>query len=188
MNRYHRWYCSSDGWSKRLQSTILPWVVRDMDLGPDVLEIGPGPGLATNLLRQRTAQLTCIEIDDRLASALERRTAGGNVTVVHADATQMPFEDGRFTSAISMTMLHHVTSAPLQDRLLGEAFRVLKPGGIFVGSDSTTSLRFRLIHTFDTMTLVDPDTFAQRLERAGFVDAKIRAGKGAFRWQATKPL
>lgn len=187
MNRYHRSYCSSPKWARALKDSVVPWVLRDYDLGPDVLEIGPGPGLVTELLQGRAAKLTAIEIDERLARALAARMEGTAVTVVHGDGTRMPFEDGRFSAAVSMTMLHHVPSPALQDQLLAEAFRVLRPGGIFVGSDSTVTLRFRLAHLFDTMVLVKPESMAARLERAGFGEVSIRPGKGAFRWKAVKP-
>ncbi len=187
MNRYHRKFCSSAEWGATLESTVIPWVLRDYDLGQHVLEIGPGPGMATNVLRRKFESLTCIEIDDRPAESLGGRMQGTNVTVKQGDATAMPFADHTFSGAISMTMLHHVPSAALQDRLLAETFRVLKPGATFVGSDSTASLRFRFNHLFDTMVVVDPATFAQRLQRAGFVDATVREGKGAFRFRAVKP-
>ncbi|MBE7520369.1 MAG: class I SAM-dependent methyltransferase [Thermoflexaceae bacterium] len=187
MNRYHRYYCNSAKWAKRLGESVVPWVLRDYDLGTDVLEIGPGPGLVTDLLRQRLPALTAIEIDDRLAASLAERMRGTNVTVVHGDGAAMPFEDGRFSSALSMAMLHHVPSAELQDRLIAEAFRVLKPGGSFIGMDSTVSLRFRLYHLFDTMVPAEPGTFGARLERAGFTGVVVREGKGAFRWRAMKP-
>lgn len=187
MNAYHRRFCSSAGWSQTLQSTVLPWVLRDYNLGDSVLEIGPGPGLATDVLRHKYDRLTCIEIDDKLAGSLKARMQGSNVTVENADATEMPFEDSSFSGAVSMTMLHHVPSAQLQDKLLAETFRVLRPGATFAGSDSTISVRFRLVHLFDTMVVVDPDTFTQRLQRAGFTDVAIREGKGAFRFRALKP-
>lgn len=187
MNTYHRWYCRSAKWARQLEETVLPWVIRDYDLGADVLEIGPGPGLATDLLRTRYPRLICIEIDEKLATSLTERMAGSNVEVHQADATAMPFQDASFSGAISMTMLHHVPSADLQDRLLAETFRVLQPGGAFVGSDSTASLRFRIYHVFDTMVLVDPGSFAKRLEAAGFTDVAVREGKGAFRFRAKKP-
>lgn len=187
MNAYHRWYCRSAKWARQMEETVLPWVIRDYELGADVLEIGPGPGLATDLLRQHYPRLTCIEIDQKLASSLKERMAGTNVTVEQGDATAMPFADGSFSGAISMTMLHHVPSVELQDRLLAEAFRVLKPGGVFVGSDSTVNLKFRLYHLFDTMVVIDPGSFAKRLEAAGFTDVAVREGKGAFRFRAKKP-
>lgn len=187
MNRYHRWFCGSSGWASQLETTVIPWVLRDYPVGPELLEIGPGPGLATNVLRTRIPQLTCIEVDHALADALARRMEGTNVTIVEGDATKMPFEDARFDTAISMTMLHHVPSASLQDRLLAETFRVLRPGGAFYGSDSMTNLKFRLSHVFDTMVVVDPATFVRRLELAGFEEIAVREGKGAFRWRARKP-
>ena len=187
MNVYHRRFCSSAGWSQQLETTVLPWVLREYDLGQDVLEIGPGPGKATDVLRQRFERLTCIEIDSKLAESLAERMQGTNVDVRRGDATAMPFADGSFSGAVSMTMLHHVPSVALQDRLLAETFRVLRPGGVFVGSDSTLSMKFRLIHVFDTMTIVPPKTFEERLRRAGFIDTAVREGKGAFRFRAVKP-
>ncbi len=187
MNAYHRRFCRSAKWAQQLENTVLPWVTRDYDLGGDLLEIGPGPGMATNILKDRVPNLTAIEIDPRLAQTLKERLAGTNVDVVEGDATAMPFDDNRFSAAISMTMLHHVPSADLQDQLLRETWRTLQPGGVFVGSDSTVNLKFRLIHTFDTMVAVDPVTFATRLENAGFTEVAIREGKGAFRFRARKP-
>ena len=164
----------------------MPWVLAGADLGDAVLEIGPGPGLTTDVLRTRTARLTSVEIDPALAAALQRRTAGTNVTVVEGNATALPFEDGTFSGAVACTMLHHVPSAAAQDRLLGEVHRVLRPGARFVGSDSTTSLFFRLAHLFDTMVLVDPATFGRRLAHAGFRDVAVDCASGAFRFRATR--
>ena len=184
MNRVHRWYCRSGHWQRVVQDQLLPWVLGDADLGAEVLEIGPGPGLTTDLLRRRVTALTALEIDPRLATALRRRTAGSNVAVVGGDATAMPFPDAHFSGAVSCTMLHHVPSTTLQDRLLAEVRRVLRPGAWFVGSDSTPSLVFRLAHVFDTMVLVDPASFGARLTRAGFTEVTVRLGTGAFRFRA----
>jgi SAM-dependent methyltransferase len=187
MNLIHRWYCRSAGWRKVVHLYMMPGVIGDNDLGADVLEIGPGPGLTTDWLRERVPRLTAIEIDERLAASLKTRLAGTNVTVIEGDATAMPFPNASFSAAISFTMLHHVPSAELQDRLLAEACRVLRPGGIFIGSDSTPSLRWNLFHVFDTRTPVDPDTFAARLEAAGFAEAKVRRGPNYFSFSAVKP-
>jgi len=100
----------------------------------------------------------------------------------------MSFPDATFDGALSFTMLHHVPSEALQNRLLTEVARVLRPGGVFAGTDSLSSRSFRLLHLFDTMTLVDPDGFRERLERAGFDDVEIDVMKPyAFRFRARKP-
>jgi ubiquinone/menaquinone biosynthesis C-methylase UbiE len=167
---------------------MMPGVVGEKDLGDHVLEIGPGPGLTTDWLRERVPSLTAIEIDEKLAASLKARMEGTNVTVVEGDATAMPFPDASFSSAVSLTMLHHVPSAELQDRLLAEACRVLRPGGILIGSDSTPNFLWNVFHLFDTRTPIDPDGFAARLEAAGFADAKVRRGGSHFDFVATKPL
>ncbi len=187
MNLFHRWYCRTGHWRHAIQDQILPWVLRDVDLGDHVLEIGPGPGLTTDVVARRVAKLTAVEIDADLAARLRDRFADTNVTVQQGDATAMPFVDGTFTGAVSFTMLHHVPSPELQDRLLREVRRVLRPGATFAGSDSRSSQVFRLAHLADTMVLVDPDTFAGRLEAAGFHNVEVEAKKSAFRFRSTVP-
>jgi ubiquinone/menaquinone biosynthesis C-methylase UbiE len=113
---------------------------------------------------------------------------GSNVRVVEGDATNMPFEDSVFSGAVSFTMLHHVPSPELQDRLLREVCRVLKPGGFFVGSDSLQSWSMRIIHIGDTLVPVNPETFGSRLMDAGFEVLDIQQNSQAFRFQARRPL
>ena len=186
MNRLHRWYCRSGAWAATLRDE-LPRVLRGVELGDEVLEVGPGPGLTTDLLRRRVPRVTAIEIDPRLAKALRQRTLGQDVEVVTGDATAMPFQAARFTAVVSFTMLHHLPSPESQDRLLAETCRVLRPGGVFAGSDSTPSILFRLAHLGDTMVLVDPDRFASRLQAAGFTDARVQRGNRAFCFRAIRP-
>src|SRR6266542_3631373 len=102
MNRVHRWYCGSFLWKKILNVGIVPWTLEGLDLGENVLEVGPGPGLTTDILHQRFGQVTSIEIAPKLADSLKRRVAGANVTVIEGDATQMPFAAQSFTGAVSL--------------------------------------------------------------------------------------
>jgi SAM-dependent methyltransferase len=186
MNRFHRWFCRTSIWKKALANEIIPWALKDVELGGDVLEVGPGPGMTTDILRERLPRMTSIEIDQRLAVALRERLQGTNVIVVEGDATVMPFADGSFSGAVSFTMLHHVPSTALQDRLLAEVYRVLKPGGVFAGSDSMWSVGFHLIHLWDTMVIVEPETFAARLAAVGFTDVSVKVAKKAFRFRARR--
>ena len=85
-------------------------------------------------------------------------------------------------------MLHHVPSQELQDQLLREVWRVIEPGGVFVGSDSIQSLLMRLIHIGDTLVPVDPDTFGVRLEAAGFQVLEVEKNSSVFRFRARRPV
>ena len=75
MNRFHRWYCRTGRWRETVQQSLLPWVLRDADLGSHALEVGPGPGLTTDVLRTRVPSLTALEIDPALATSLRTRMA-----------------------------------------------------------------------------------------------------------------
>ncbi|MGH9378230.1 MAG: class I SAM-dependent methyltransferase [Terriglobia bacterium] len=187
MNRVHRWLCRSARWRKLLEETVMPWVLTGVELGPDVLEVGPGPGLTTDVLRSKVARMTALEIDSALAGSLAARLRGSNVTVIEGDATAMPFDDARFSGAISCTMLHHVPSPALQDKLLREVRRVLKPGALFAGVDARQTILMRLLHIGDTLVPIDPKTFSARLEAAGFEDAFVETNAEAFRFRARRP-
>lgn len=188
MNQLHLDLLASSGWQRYLEGDLLPWVLGALDLGDDVLEIGPGPGLTTDLLRQRTSRLTALEIDDQLAAALAGRLDGTNVEVVHGDATDSRFEADRFSAVTCFTMLHHVPSSELQDRLLGEVRRVLRPGGNFVGTDATDTPALRDLHVDDVFVPVEAHSFEQRLLEAGFAGVTVEDAEGRLRFVATKSL
>jgi 16S rRNA A1518/A1519 N6-dimethyltransferase RsmA/KsgA/DIM1 with predicted DNA glycosylase/AP lyase activity len=61
MNRIHHWVCSSNRWRRILTAEVFPRVLAGIDLGKNVLEVGPGPGLTTELLRLRCERLTSVE-------------------------------------------------------------------------------------------------------------------------------
>jgi hypothetical protein len=84
-------------------------------------------------------------------------------------------------------MLHHVPSTALQDRLLAEVRRVLRPGATFAGCDSLPTAVFRLAHLFDTMVVVDPATLGTRLQQAGFVGVDVERKGDQVRFRGVVP-
>lgn len=187
MNRVHALICSSRLWARTVERELLPWGLSRVDLGDDVLEIGPGFGATTRVLAGRVPALTVLELEPRYCERL-RRQLGERVRVVHGDATRMPFPDGRFSGVVAFTMLHHLPTPELQDRLLGEVARVLAPGGVFAGTDSLgTGVVFRLLHVGDTLTAVAPQELPRRLLAAGFTDPQVKRGGRSFRFRARRP-
>src|SRR4249919_3207520 len=128
-------FCTSPEWQQMLENDLLPPVLRDLDLGDDVLEIGPGPGFTTEVLRRRSARITAVELDEGLAARLAERLAGTNVEIVNRDASDTGLDSDRFTGAASFNMLHHVPTAEAQDAIFAELARVMRSGGLLVAAD-----------------------------------------------------
>ncbi len=187
MNLLHRWRCSSTGWQETVADRLLPWALGGVELGSRTLEIGPGYGATTRALLDRADSLTAVEVDRSMADRLDRRY-GDRARIVHGDGTDTGLPDDHFDSVVCFTMLHHVPDTRRQDWLFGEAFRVLRPGGAFAGSDGVPSLTFRLLHIGDTYNPVSPEDLGRRLRNAGFADVRIDVSGGRQRWRATKPV
>ena len=187
MNETHLQFLSSPDWARTLESELLPWVEAAGDLGDDVLEIGPGPGLTTDLLRRRVRRLCAVEIDPSLGEPLRQRLAGTNVEVIVGDATEAALPAGRFSAAACFSALHHMPSTDHQDRLFAELHRVLRPGGLFVGQESLDSDMIRVGHEGDTFTPVDPGHLSDRLNQVGFGPTQIDVLGYHFRFVARKP-
>lgn len=180
MNEAHE-RCGSDEWRQMIRDVILPWAIGETDLGDDVLEVGPGYGATTDVLSRRVARLTSVEIDEELAAMLTDRYDGvPSVEIVRGDATALPYADGRFSGAACFTMLHHVPTAALQDRLFAEVARVLRPGAALVASDSLASDELEAHHEGDTYNPVDPSTLPDRLTTAGFDNVQVKSNE--FGW------
>jgi SAM-dependent methyltransferase len=186
MNESHLQFLASPEWAKMLEEDLLPWIVSVGDLGDDVLEVGPGPGLTTDLLRRRAATVTAVEVDDDLAAALGARLAGTNVQVLHGDAADAGLASDAFSAVTAFSMLHHMPSTAQQHRLFAEVHRVLQPGGRFLGVDSLDLDRIRDAHAGDTFNPIDPDVLVAALEDVGLRDVRIERQEYQFRFVAAK--
>ncbi len=118
----------------------------------DVLErlLGDGPGSCLDLccgtglhlptLTRLGWTVTGVDISaDQLRLARDR--ADESVELIQADATALPFEDGRFDAVVSM-----FTHTDVGDfaALVREAVRVLRPGSVLVYSGLALSGRTRV--------------------------------------------
>jgi ubiquinone/menaquinone biosynthesis C-methylase UbiE len=112
--------------------------------------------------------LTAVEIEPPAAELLVAKYAGTNVEIVVGDASALEFADASFDSAGTFTMLHHVPTFELQNKVLAEIFRVLRPGGVLIGSDSLPSDGLHHFHEADTYNPIEPSAFLTRLQMLGF--------------------
>ena len=186
MNENHTKLCPSPEWAEHIQNDVLPSLVTIAELGENMVELGPGPGAATTWLYRRVRRLVVVEADQDAAARLSERFAGTNVEVVLGDATALDLPSDTFDSVGSFTMLHHIPTFAGQQSVLLEAFRVLKPGGVFVGSDSLASNGLHHFHEGDDYNPVDAASLVVRLQSVGFAQLTIVID-GDVRFVARKP-
>jgi ubiquinone/menaquinone biosynthesis C-methylase UbiE len=167
MNDNHAALCASAEWADELRTYVLAPLLDGVDLGANMIEVGPGPGASTEWLRHRVGRLVAVDADTQAVAALAERYAGTNVEAIATDATDLPFPDGTFDAAATFTMLHHVPTVVGQQRLLEELVRVLRPGGLLVGADSLASDELREFHCGDTYNPVEPGRLLRWLHRLG---------------------
>jgi SAM-dependent methyltransferase len=187
VNDRHLAICASPEWAFYVEHELLPWVLEGRDLGDDVLELGPGPGLTTDVLMRLVPRLTAIELDLQLAAALASRLAGTHVDVVCGDATATGLPSAAYSAVTCFTMLHHIPTAEGQDRLFAEARRLLRPGGLFVGTDGLDTPERRALHVDDIFVPVKPETLPARLTAAGLRDPAVAVDGDRIRFAATSP-
>jgi len=185
MNLCHRLCCSSNRYFKAVEDALLPWALANVDLGDNVLEIGPGYGANIRVLIDQAPHYTAVEIDRVMAERLQD-TYDDRANIIHGDGADTGLLAGEFTAVVCFTMLHHIPTPALQDQLFAEVFRVLRPGGVFAGSDSAASTLLRMLHFRDTCNPVSTDTLPERLRRIGFGDVQIDGNHRRLRWHAVK--
>lgn len=95
--------------------------------------LGIGIGLGTDLRQFAKAGSDCcgVDITDKHIELTRQNFSvnGFSVDVCKAEATALPFEYGAFCSIHSFCVLHHI---PDVEKVLREAFRVLKPGVVLL--------------------------------------------------------
>ena len=99
--------------------------------GKDVLDVGIGSGIATQMLAEASANVTGVDLTDWAVETTKRRldAFGLRADVRQADAERLPFEDASFDLVFSWGVIHHSSD---MDRALSELVRVTRPGGQIV--------------------------------------------------------
>jgi SAM-dependent methyltransferase len=100
-----------------------------------VLNIGCGVGRVERYLAPLVRELWAVDVSGEMIARARRRLEGlANVHLreVANDEFLRSFEDGRFDVVFSFLVLQHLEKEDAA-RYLRDAFRVLRPGGVFVG-------------------------------------------------------
>ena len=173
------------GWLMPLaHKPIYENVSKVLDLQPedDVLEVACGPGhflknYASHV--HSVAGLDLSEVMVRMATKKNKdRVAAGTAEFVQGEASQLPWEDSRFSVAITMGS---IIAFPKPLEALKEMYRVLRPGGRAVVSIEYNA-EDKLDHTKEVqrwgMWLWTEDEVRAMMKEAGFSEISITYAKG----------
>ncbi len=97
--------------------------------GTAFLDLGSGVGWGARLALARGGGKIAVGLDFSRRAVTLAQHATPAAAWVQGDGTSLPFQDGAFDRVFSFGSLEHF---PDLQRGLGEAFRVLKPGGLAV--------------------------------------------------------
>ncbi len=166
------WYTVNDFSLWRLIE--YPWTTRALQLKPGdwVLDIGSGTSTYPHMLAREGVHVVVVELDRQRVFWQQRkrqttaRAGDGQLWLLVADATQLPFRDAVFPRISAISSLEHIPDDEPVGREIG---RVLTPGGIAVLTlPYTTQERTAFFADIKPFRRVAPNAFVQEGKAGSF--------------------
>jgi arsenite methyltransferase len=160
-----------------------PTALIDLRGGETALDLGSGGGIDVLLSAQRvgpTGKVYGLDMTDEmlaLARENQRRAGVTNVEFLKGEIENIPLPDNSVDVIISNCVINLSAN---KDRVLAEAFRVLKPGGRFAVSDVVVRgevpeevRKSMLLWVGCIAGALEESDYAAKLTNAGFADVSI---------------
>ena len=103
--------------------------INSLHSGDQVLEVGCGYGrMSISLRKKRNVSVTGVDINTHEISSAQKNSAYSEVGFEAMDGTQLEYLGDQFDSVVMVGVLGGV-EREIREKLLSQAFRVVKPGG-----------------------------------------------------------
>ncbi|MEO8288026.1 MAG: methyltransferase domain-containing protein [Chloroflexota bacterium] len=155
----------------------------DLDAGSDVLDVACGSGGPAIFMAQTTGcRVTGIDINEGGVNTgtqmAEARGVSDRVQFKQVDASlRLPFEDASFDAITCIDAINHMYN---RAEVMGEWYRVLRPGGRFLFTDAVVVtgmlLRDEIMARSSSMgefIFTPPGIHDHFIEAAGFIDLQV---------------
>lgn len=135
--------------------------------GKDVVDIGCGGGALVRELSGLGAHAIGIEISEHQLASAVARDGGTGARYLVGRAQALPLQDAAVDVAVFMRTLHHVPPGDL-NRALGEAARVLRPGGVVYVAEPLAEGDY-----FELTTLIEDELEVRQAAQRALQDAAL---------------
>jgi ubiquinone/menaquinone biosynthesis C-methylase UbiE len=143
--------------STKAYVAMLPFLELEADSVVLETACGAGNGIEVLLASTPATQIFGVDISEGMLE-LARSRVGDRVNIQRGNNEALPFEDSSFSHYISSFSLH---SVPDPAKMLAEAYRVLRPGGIcaviVLGSESSLVKLSYKVADFGGRKVPDPE-------------------------------
>ena len=136
-NHYSNDYTEDDRLTKDLTHkveliTTLKYIDKYLNEGDRVLEVGAGTGIYSLNLARRGYKVDAVElVKDNLDILRSKITSEMNINAIQGNALDLSmYEDNTFDMTLILGPLYHLFKKEEIDKVIDEAIRVTKPGGI----------------------------------------------------------
>lgn len=144
-------------------------LVEMLDPSPDatVADLGSGTGFYTEEVAPFVGTLYAVDVQSEMHEIYREHGVAGNVELVEADVTALPFDDGELDAAFS-TMTHHEYAT---DKAIQELARTIGSGGRLVTVDWSATGAGEDGPPIDERFA--PEEVAEQLDAAGFTVERV---------------
>jgi ubiquinone/menaquinone biosynthesis C-methylase UbiE len=168
----HGYYDPSTGYSN--QENLYYHLVRNMDISNlDVLDIGCGHGGGLNLLYNKVGckSVTGVDISPENIDFC-KRTYEDSMSFFVGDAEDLQLQDEKFDIVFNVESAH---CYPNYEKFLSEVVRVLRPGGLFLFTDTLSGVDadqsdIYLVRKFPGLEVVSEKDISQQVTDSCRVD------------------
>lgn len=157
--------------------------------GGRLLDVGCGTGRTSFLLADRFARIDAFDIVPEMIDVARKRNAelDKGIRFFVADATHMPVASGQYDAVLfAYNGIEGILDGKSQTKVLSEAFRVLRPGGVFV---FTTKSCFNIAYA---RRFYLPRLLARigigRHDGGTPLEVEVTQGQQKMRWHTTNPF
>lgn len=95
--------------------------------GKKVLDVGAGTGRFTFMLREQRAEVTALDVSEKMLEEIGRKNK--HIQTIVGDAENLPFKDGEFDVVTAAFLIVHLKNPT---RFFDEVYRALKSDGLFL--------------------------------------------------------